>query len=387
MRRRREAPIRRVNPSGKVMWLARYTGRDGRRHVAKPPWNGGKGTFARKHEAQAAIDWAYEQEERGVPERVGRYVATWTDRHPRSRRTNATNRHRISRVLEVELEGRAFSDWPLRELRRRHANELVDHLLTVQGRAHTGVQNILRTLSAMAEDAITDEVADVNFVRGVRVRANDPRIRGETRPARVFSFAEMHRFASHGGAHEAMLRVFSDCGLRLGEVLGLERDDFDGEEFHLRGSAYASVFTAGDQPTKKHVRTVPCPPSTAALIRVLPVRIDTPLLFPAPCGRIWHESNFRRDVWSPAVAAYLGVFRRQGETSKQFTGRCRAEIRASKRAIRPHDCRHSWISHLRAAGIDDADLADVAGHTVETMIGTYTHALGRSHDRIRGLIG
>jgi hypothetical protein len=32
-------------------------------------------------------------------------------------------------------------------------------------------------------------------------------------------------------------------------------------------------------------------------------------------------------------------------------------------------------------------LADVAGHTVETMIGIYTHALGRSHDRIRRLIG
>jgi integrase len=190
----------------------------------------------------------------------------------------------------------------------------------------------------------------VNLVRGVRVRANDPRIRGETRPARVFRFAEMHRFASHGGAHEAMLRVFSDCGLRLGEVLGLERDDFDGEALHLRGSAYASVFTPGDQPTKKHIRTVPCPPSTATLIRALPVRIDTPLRFPAPCGRIWHESNFRRDVRSPAVAAYLGVIRQQGETSKRFAGRRRAEIRASERAIRPHDCRHSWITHLRAGG-------------------------------------
>jgi integrase len=92
-------------------------------------------------------------------------------------------------------------------------------------------------------------------------------------------------------------------------------------------------------------------------------------------------------VWTPAVAAYLGVIRQRGETSKRFAGRRRAEIRASERAIRPHDCRHSWITHLRAAGIDDADLADVAGHTVETMIGIYTHALGRSHDRIRRLIG
>jgi integrase len=85
-------------------------------------------------------------------------------------------------------------------------------------------------------------------------------------------------------------------------------------------------------------------------------------LFPTLTGRIWHESNFRRDVWTPAREA-------------------------SGLDIRPHDCRHSWITHLRAAGIDDADLAEVAGHTVETMLGTYTHALGRSHQRIREVLG
>jgi hypothetical protein len=45
------------------------------------------------------------------------------------------------------------------------------------------------------------------------------------------------------------------------------------------------------------------------------------------------------------------------------------------------------LSLLRAEGIDDADLAAIAGHTVETMIGHYTHALGRSFDRVREVIG
>jgi integrase len=79
--------------------------------------------------------------------------------------------------------------------------------------------------------------------------------------------------------------------------------------------------------------------------------------------------------------------RSDGEPQARFKARCRSEIKGSNRAIRPHDCRHSWITQLRAAGIDDADLAAVAGHTVETMIGTYTHPLGRSHDRIRKVIG
>jgi integrase len=53
----------------------------------------------------------------------------------------------------------------------------------------------------------------------------------------------------------------------------------------------------------------------------------------------------------------------------------------------PHEFRHSYVTHLRAAGVDDADLARVAGHTIETMISVYTHALERSYEKIRGIIG
>jgi integrase len=378
-RRRREQPVKGVNPSGQTVWVARYTDPGGRRRSA--------GSCVRKREAQEAIDSAYGAGTRAAPQTVGAYSETWTKRHPRSARTNATNSHRISRVLDVELEGMSLRDWPFLDLRRRHAVDLVDHMLRHQGRAHTGVQNILRSLSAMSEDEIADEIAEVNFVRGVRVRANDPRVRGETPPPRVFGFEELRSFAAHGGEHEPMLRVFTDCGLRLGEVLGLERSDFDGEVLRVRGSAHAGVFTLGDQPTKRHVRTVPCPPSTARLIRAMAPRIDTPLLFPTPAGRIWHESNFRRDVWIPALAAHLCMVREENESRWRFAARCRVEIKASKRAIRPHDCRHSWITYLRAAGIDDADLTAVAGHTVETMIGTYTDPLGRSHERIRQVLG
>jgi hypothetical protein len=62
--RRRERPIKRTNPSGREVWVARYTGRDGKRKSA--------GTYSRRHEAQDAIDAAHAAEERGVPETVGR---------------------------------------------------------------------------------------------------------------------------------------------------------------------------------------------------------------------------------------------------------------------------------------------------------------------------
>ena len=68
-------------------------------------------------------------------------------------------------------------------------------MLRTEGRATTGAVGILRALSAMAEDAITNEVAEFNPFKGICIRANDPRAQKKRRPIRVFSFEEMHRFA------------------------------------------------------------------------------------------------------------------------------------------------------------------------------------------------
>src|SRR5438445_188096 len=128
MANHRETPLRRVNPSGSTVWVARYTTPDGIRRSA--------GTFKLKREAQDAIDAAYTV---GPVSRdlLGEYAADWTDRYPRSERTDRTNNSRIRQVLDVTVDGRPLRDWPLAELRRRHAHELVGHMLTVQGRSTT----------------------------------------------------------------------------------------------------------------------------------------------------------------------------------------------------------------------------------------------------------
>jgi hypothetical protein len=324
---RRESPIKRRNPSGEIVWVARYTGSDGKYRIAKPRWNRGKGTFLLKREAQQAIDEAYGLSDR--PDTLGEYFATWPTHHPRSERTNETNEHRISRVLEVEVEGIPLKQWPMRELRRRHALALVDHMLRVQGRATTGVVGILRSLSAMAEDAITDEVADLNPFKGVRVRANDPRAKKKRRPIRIFSFEQM-TLKVRRTAHE-------------GTILDGTKTDH-GE--HDAG------------------RTVPVPATLAWMIEAQ-IQLnseDCELLFTTPTGRMWRERNFYRDLWKPTQLA-------------------------SGLDIRPHECRHSFVTHLRAAGINDADLAEIAGHRVETMLARYTHPVKASFPEVRNAIG
>lgn len=359
--RRRESPVKRRYPSGEIVWLARYTGRDGTRRMAKPVWNGGRGTFDRKAEAQRAIDEAYGLSDR--PDTLGAYFETWTERHPRSERTNSTNEHRISRLTDVEVEGIALQDWPLRELRRRHALVLVDHMLKAEGRATTGAVGILRSLSALAEDAITDEVCDLNPFKGVRIRANDPRARKRARPIRAFTFEEMHRFAKAAGPYEAMVRVFSDCGLRLGEVLPLRVEDFDGETLKVRRTAHEGAVLEGTKTDHGEVdggRDVPVP---ATLAWMLDAQVnlngsECALIFLTPSSLMWRERNFYRDVWRPTQEA-------------------------SGLDLRPHECRHSYVTHLRAAGINDADLAEIAGHRVETMLARYTHPVGGCFPAVR----
>jgi integrase len=358
---RHESPIKRRNPSGEIVWLARYTGRDGKRRVAKPAWNRGKGTFRRKGEAQKAIDEAYGLSDR--PDTLGEYFATWIERHPRSERTNATYEHRVSRMTDVVVEGVALKDWPFCALRRRHTLALVDHMLRVEGRATTGAVGILRSLSAMAEDAITDEVCDLNPFKGIRVRANDPRAKKKPRPIRVFSFEEMHRFAKAAGRYEAMVRVFTDTGLRLGEVLPLRREDFNGETLQVRRTAHEGRILEGtktDHGEPDAGRVVPVP-ATLALMLEAQIQInsvDCDLLFTTPRGRLWRERTFYRDLWKPTQEA-------------------------ASLDIRPHECRHSYVTHLRAFGVNDADLAEIVGHRVETMLARYTHPTRGSFEVVR----
>ena len=260
-----------------------------------------------------------------------------------------------------------------------------------QARSINGARNILRTLSAMFEDAITDEVAEVNPVRGVRIRSNDPRCTKFPTPKRVYTFEQMHDFAAavavvdsgplewvrgSSADHaetwaawkrvyaEPMVRTLADCGLRLGQLFGLHRQDFDGEFFHVRGSAYNGVFVEGDQPTKRHVRDVPVPPTLAAMILAIPPRIDTPILFPTVQGKIWRKDNFAHRVWRPTRARVAGM--------DQAT---------------PQTFRASWETHLRAQGVDPADLAAVAGHSLKVADSHYVQPLNQSYDAIRRAVG
>src|SRR5262245_56653850 len=182
----------------------------------------------------------------------------------------------------------------------------------------------------------------------LQVRGNAP-LRGSSRPLR------------------AMVRVFTDTGLRLGEVLPLRREDVDGETLQVRRTAHEGRILEGtktDHGEPDAGRVVPVP-ATLAWMLVAQIRLnggDCELLFTTPKGRLWRERTFYRDLWKPAQEA-------------------------SGLDIRPHECRHSYVTQLRAANVNDADLADIAGHRIETMLAHYIHSTGQSFNAVRDAVG
>jgi integrase len=377
MKRRHERPLRRVNPSGKVVYVARWTDKHGKRTSA--------GTFDLRREAQDAIDAAYERDANPGPdglETVGGYASRWTDRHPRTDRTNASYGYRIASVLDVKLRGRAFRDWDLSDVTPREAVDLIDFMLREQGRAAAGALGVLSTLSAMWKDATKDGLVIYNPFRDATVRASDPRIVKPPRRLRLYTWEQMHAVAAKapGVYGPAMVRTLSDCGLRLGEMLALERGDLrlngcadpecrvgDYPHLHVVRTAYQGRVTPGTKTTRGRAgagRAAPVGPVLADLLRALPPRLDTRLLFPAPRGRVWQNRSFYKEIWYVARATVDGM-----------------------EHATPHEFRHAWVSRMRAAAIDVADVADAAGHTVETATAKYTHPLGDSFKAMGEAVG
>lgn len=379
--RRDEKPSKRRNPSGKVVWLARWTDSSNRRrhgwkeqgvpgaHEKAGPCRepGGDGACCAQH----AIWRCYELDAQPKAERERTTVRSyakgptdyatgpWLRRHPRAERTEAGYIGRIRGVVNIETQDGKFGDLELRNVRPRHLDDLVDVMLREEGRAASGVRAVIAVLSAMFRDAIRDELAEMNPALLVTVRDSDPRVQRARREPVLASWEDMHAFATAAGKFEPMVRVLADCGLRLGEMLGLECKHVQGDVLVVEQHAWRGAIVPGTKQGAR--REVPLPPRLGSLL-ALARRDRIGLLFPTSEGKPWTDAAFYRLAWGPAR-------------------------KASGLDLLPHDLRHSFVSLMRAAGVDPADLANATGHTVATATAKYTHATGATFEAMRRAVG
>ncbi len=283
---------------------------------------------------------------------LAEFVPLYLERHGATvrPRTIATLRERLAhsparaRPKTCRCALCAFGDIPLRDLERM-SGEIASWQARLPERSRYGVVQALRqTLEAA--------------VRWGYTTRNPAKLAGRNRqPApravRTFTRVEVDALGLELSPVYAPLPAFAAAtGLRPEEWQALERRDV------VRSAGVLNVVrtvTGGkhkDTPlevvelgkTSGARRQVPLSRRAIAALEALPTRLDTPLLFPAPSGKLMNLDNFRRREWAPAVEA-SGV----------------------ARPARIYDLRSTFASDALAAGISVFELARVMGTSVRMI--------------------
>jgi integrase len=157
-------------------------------------------------------------------------------------------------------------------------------------------------------------------------------------------------------ADKTLISVLAYGGLRAGEALALTWGDVT--KTTIRIDKAVALGEMKDTKTEKH-RTVPMLRHLAQDLNEFRLACgrphDSSLVFPRAQGGPWREhtyNNWRRRVYQPAAEA-VGL----------------------SKTSRPYDLRHSLASLLYVEGRNPAEIAEILGHSVETLSSTCTHVI------------
>ena len=303
-----------------------------------------RGGFNTKGEARAALDAELKADRLGV-ELVGElypreitfnsladeYVA----QHPLEESSRKTFKERL------EYARRTFGETDINHLTAR---EVKAWRARLPKRSAQGIHQVLKQTLQFAVDA---RMLDDNPARRV---PNPASRREEIQP--LESWAELEAIAAELHPRYAAIPIFAaGTGLRPQEWIALERKDIQ------RGNSPAVIVrrTYRDGVLKSYGKTdrsrrrVPLRAKALDVLDAMPARLDSPLLFPAPCGGHINLRNWRRRDWADSIKA-VGVPKR-----------------------RIYDMRHTYATFSIAAGESLYNLARFMGTSVRMIDSTYGH--------------
>lgn len=136
-----------------------------------------------------------------------------------------------------------------------------------------------------------------------------------------------------------LMLIYSGC--RISELLDLKKEDI-----HMADCCFR--ITAAK--TEAGIRTVPIAAKIYPFFEFWMAKEDSPYLITTPEGRHMTYPNYYNNYWKPLMAQFGLSFHR------------------------PHDTRHTCITLLTAAGVDDKIIKRIVGHTGSSITDTvYTH--------------
>jgi integrase len=333
-------------PSGR--WQARYRGPDGL--LCSAPH-----TFAYKADASKWLALTEAELLSGgwIDPQAGRipfseYAAAWIDERPGLRpKTMQLYRYLLRAHLREDFGSRTIVSITEADVRRWRAD------LLSAGVSPVTTAKAYRLLKSILATAVEDGL----------IRRNPCRIKGasaEKSPERpVLTVAQVYALAEAvGPRYRALVLLACFCGLRWGELAGLQRRDINGDRRTIR-VARQLCEVAGRPPffappksdAGKRLVAIPSmilPDVCSHLDTHTPSGPDA-LLFTSPAGKPLRHGNFRRRVWLPALAS-VGV------------------------DVHLHDLRHTGNGLVAEAGANPRELMERLGHSTSRAALIYLHS-------------
>jgi integrase len=258
----------------------------------------------------------------------------------------------------------------LADVRRRDLQALVDELVA-DGHSGSKVRNVLTPVQAMFRRAVRAEVIRVSPAADLELPPVGP-------PRdRVASVAEAQRLLDALPTDDqALWATASFAGLRRGELRGLECRDVDvqADVIHVR-RGWDDYEGAIDPKSKKGTRDVPIPEALARYLSEHMLRTgrrDGDLIFGSTSRTPFTPKVIRTRALGAWTATVVGGFLR-GES-------------VELEPIKLHECRHTYVSLMHAAGCSLEEIGDYVGHSSTYMTDRYRHLLpGRHQEAARRL--
>lgn len=368
-------------------------------------------TFRTQKEAKAFLAEVESTKNHGtyVDPHAGRVLfRPYAERWMGSRVLRARSAERMASVMRTHVMPQ-WGAWPIGQIGHMDVQDWVSDLAKTL--APGTVAKCYGALSMVLRAAVRGRVIALNPTEGVQV----PTTYGQSAEITTISRGDFLRrlLPAVPQEHRALVATAAGAGLRWGECVGLTwgRVDLAADELRVVQVAEETSGAVVLRPypkTRAGVRTVPLMPFAVAQLREHLGRLNVEpygeaLLFATRTGTVPRRSNFRRQVWRPALvrAGLLGrvtemrahtfqaVWRDEAGTewSKEFTTERDAVGHVAEVAaggLRFHDLRHSYATWLVSAGVPVNVAQRVLGHqSASTTLNVYTHAPGDHLDRIR----
>ena len=263
------------------------------------------------------------------PQTLTDYAAYWMPIHKASVKPSTYNAYLSILTATIKPIGSIY-------LHALTSDNIAEALAALKGKSASYIHKARILLTEILDSATDAGYMEKNPARAQSIHApkgSKGSHRAITPQERTAIETTPHRFRL-----AALIMLY--CGLRRGELLGLQAGDIAGDSLTVR----RAVYYVSNQPRISD-------PKTAASVRTVPAPDFILMLLP----------KMNRDC-------YILTGTRKPMTEQVFTRAWSNYCKAIEVSVRPHDLRHSFATWLRDSGIDMHQAIIWMGHTDEKMI-------------------